>query len=197
MKTLKSYTQADFTNLKSFNSAISRVFGSIAQRNEQVQQLLVIAVNEAAKENEAGQVGNNLTWLSSILEQAENTKGVNVKRVASYVKEVLCNNTVAWDGKKKQLRKAKKDQPIEYTVQPLVSWMEHGKKETVAQAFDYGKRVTSSIKNAMDGEKGGLSLDEVLNAIIAAEGVTAESLMDALNSKGTTEQLAEALSKAA
>ena len=66
MKTLTAYNNTNVTNTKQFVTASKLVFGSIAQRNDQVQQLLVIAVGEAARIS-GGQVTNNLDWLARSL----------------------------------------------------------------------------------------------------------------------------------
>ena len=63
MSKLTTYSQANVKTTKDFTKACTTVFGSISQRNEQVQQLLILAVKEAAKESAGGQVSNNLTWL--------------------------------------------------------------------------------------------------------------------------------------
>ena len=176
----KSFNTTNVTSTKQFNTAIKAVFGSIAERNLQVQELLIVAVNEAARES-GGQITNNLDWLTSILGMAEETKGINLVKMVRYVKEVLCCNTVSWNSEKSRLAKvADKSVKLTYNVEPLTTWFEHGKKETVAKAFDYSKRVTSAINSAMDNEKGGLTLNEVMAAVMQSEGVTINELMNAI-----------------
>lgn len=177
---LTTYTNANVTNTKQFNGAIQTVFGSIKERNNQIQQLLILAVGEASREA-GGQVTNNLDWLTRILCLAEETKGVNLTKMVRYVKEVLCCNTVSWNSEKSRLSKvAKKDIKLTYNVEPDVTWFDYGKKETVAKAFDYGKRVTSAVSSAMSEEKGGLTLTEIMQAVIEADGVTIAELMQAI-----------------
>lgn len=48
-----------------------------------------------------------------------------------------------------------------------------------AKEVDWGKRVTSAVTSAMDDEKGGLSLADVMRAVMAA-GMTADEVMDGL-----------------
>lgn len=177
---LTTYTNANITTTKQFNGAIKTVFGSIKERNNQIQQLLVLSVIEASKVKN-GIVGNNLDWLTRILCLAEETKGVNLTKMVRYVKEVLCCNTVSWNSEKSRLSKvAKKDVKLTYNIEPEAAWFEHGKKETVAKAFDYGKRVTSAVSSAMSEEKGGLTLTEIMQAVIEADGVTIAELMQSI-----------------
>lgn len=188
---LKKYTSANVTSTKQFNQAISTVFGSIAQRNEQVQQLLLLAVGEASRES-GGQVTNNLDWLTRILVVAEETKGINLTKMVTYVKEVLCCNTVSWNSEKKRVTKRQdKDVSLEYNTSPDTTWYNHGKKETVAKAFDYGqKRVTSVVTQALAEDKGGLSLSEVMQAVLAVDTVSIRDLIEAMDEVNNIEQVA-------
>ena len=195
MTTLKSYTQADFTNLKSFKAAVKNVAGGTQDRFKQFQQLLIVGVLEAAKVSESGQVSNNLEWLSALLESAEAIKGFPTQRISKYIHNVLCCGTVKWDSKKKKLSKRTKDTALEYNIEPATTWLDHEKPEKAE--VNFGKRFQTAAKSALDAEKGGLALSDLVGLLVGVDGITAESLMDALNSKGTTEQLAEALAKAA
>ena len=180
MTKLTAYTQANVKTTKDFTKACSAVFGSIAQRNEQVQQLLILAVNEAAKKSAGGQVGNNLTWLSNILIVAETTQGINLTKIVKYVKEVLCCNTVAWNKKENKLTKtSKKDVKLMYNLAPESTWFDYGKKATVAKEFDYGKRVKSAIIAATDPEKGGMTHEQIVQAIFEA-GISIDDVLNAL-----------------
>lgn len=186
---LKTYT--NINTHKAFSKAVSDVFSGIAGRNAQVQQLLVIAVNEAARES-GGQVVNNLTWLSELMVMAEETKGINATKLSEYVRMVLCKNTVSWDKTKKQLKKKSKDTALEYDLTPAYPWFDHGKPDTVEKAFDYGKRVESAIRNALDPAKGGLTFAEVI-LHVAQTGITIQDMMEALNQLdkgGITEEAA-------
>jgi hypothetical protein len=174
---LKNFTTQNIQTSKQFNQALREVFNGIAGRNKQIQQLLILAVHEAARES-GGQVTNNLSWLSSVLEIAEQTKGVNATRIASYVKEVLCCKSVSWNDKKKALCKAA-GCVLTYNTAPDVDWMDYGKPDKVQDAFDYGKRVTSAIRNAMDDKKGGLTTAEVLQSVMDG-GVNSTDLALAL-----------------
>jgi hypothetical protein len=177
---LTNYDRNNVTNTKQFVKATANVFNSIKERNAQIQQLLIIAVGEAAS-IKGGQVTNNLDWLTRILVLAEDTKGINLVKMVRYVKEVLCVNTVSWNSEKSRLSKVSdKKVKLAYNVAPTVSWFEHGKKETVAKAFDYGKRITSSINSAMSNDKGGLTLNEVMMAVMASDDVTIADLMEAI-----------------
>ena len=165
---MKTYTNENISTPKQFNSAIKEVFGSIATRNQQVQQLLILAVNEAAKEVN-GQVGNNLNWLTMLLNQAEQTKGIALVKVVKYVKEVLCCNTVSWNAETAKLTKVKtKGVKLTYNTAPLTEWYSYGKKETLKKAFDYSKAVTSSITSALDEKKGGLTKLDIIRAVMGA-----------------------------
>ena len=176
---LAKYTNVNVTNTKQFAKACSQVFGGIKQRNEQVQQLLILAVNEAAKES-GGQVANNLTWLSELLKYAHDTNGINFTKVVRYVKEVLCCNTIAWSDTKKQVVKSSvKGVVLTYNTQPDTEWYNYGKKPSIAAAFDYGKRVTSAINSAMKEDKGGLSSKEVIDAILQSDGLNLNDLLEA------------------
>lgn len=188
---LKKYTSENVTNTKQFNQAISTVFGSIAQRNNQIQQLLIIAVNEASRVS-GGQVTNNLDWLTRVLVVAEETKGVNLPKMVKYVKEVLCCNTVSWNSKKSRITKRQdKDVSLEYNTSPDTTWFDYGKKETVAKAFDYGKkRVTSVVTQALAEDKGGLTLSEVLQAVLEVDTVNIRELINAMDEVNAVEQVA-------
>ena len=174
MSKLAEYNVKNVSTSKQFNKAVDVVFTGISGRNNQVQQLLVLAVNEAAREA-GGQVTNNLTWLSKVLAIANETKGVNATRIASYVKEVLCKNTVAWNKEKKSLKKSAQVAHLEYDIEPKTEWFNHGKADKVEAAFDYGKRVANSIMAALDDDKGGMSTGEVLQAVLKG-GITSVDL---------------------
>jgi hypothetical protein len=187
---LTQYTQANVSNTKQFNTACKTVFSSIQARNEQVQQLLIIAVSEAARKS-GGQVTNNLDWLTRILGMAESTKGINLTKMVRYVKEVLCCNTVSWNSEKSRLAKVQdKTIKLSYNLEPETTWYNHGKKETVAKAFDYGKRVTSAINSAMNQEKGGLTLAEVMQAVMASDDVTIAELIQAIEEVNPLQEVA-------
>lgn len=184
---LTKYTQANVTNTKQFTKATAMVFGSIKERNNQIQQLLVLAVAEAAKVTN-GQVGNNLDWLTRILVLAQETKGVNLTKMVTYVREELCCNTVSWNNDKSRLTKvAKKEVKLKYNLTPEKSWFDYGKKETVAKSFDYGKRVTSAIKAAMSTDKGGMTTAELMQAIIASGELGINDLMQAMETTSLDE----------
>lgn len=177
---MKTFTNENVQNSKQFNSAINEVFGAIGSRNEQVQQLLVLSVLEAAKLADNGTVTNNLNWLTSLLVKAEQTKGINLLKLVRYVKEVLCLNTVTWNAEKSRLTKVKdKAVVLQYDTAPTVTWFDYGKKETVKKAFDYGKRVTSAINNALDDDKGGMTKLEVVKAMLAS-GISGADMFDLL-----------------
>lgn len=175
---LKSYNQTNVTNHKQFTKAIKDVFAGVAARNKQIQQLLIIAVNEAARES-GGQVVNNLTWLSELMVLAEDTKGINATKLSEYVRVELCCNTVGWDKKTRQLKKKAKDTPLKYNLEPAHTWFDHGKPDTIEKAFDYGKRIESAISNALDPEKGGMTFAEVIKHV-AQTGITVDDLIQAI-----------------
>ena len=190
MKSLTAYSNTNVTNTKQFVTASKLVFGSIAQRNDQVQQLLILAVSEAARES-GGQITNNLDWLSSILKLAEETKGINLVKMVRYVKEILCVNTVSWNSEKSKLNKVSdKAIKLTYNIEPATTWFDHGKKETVAKAFDYSKRVTSAINSAMNNEKGGLTLAEVMMAVLSSDEVSVADLMTAIETINPLQEVA-------
>ena len=191
MATLKQYDSKNTSSTKQFNVALNTVFGSIAQRNEQVQQLLIVAVCEAHRNGADGMSTNNLDWLTRLLNLAEETKGVNLSKMVKYVSEVLCCKTVTWNTDKKRLaKKADKKIKLSYNVEPDCSWFDYGKKATVAQAFDYGKRVTSAINSAMNEEKGGLTLNEIMLAVMASESVSIADLMAAIEGINPIQEVA-------
>tara|TARA_B100001063_G_scaffold227047_2_gene237169 strand:- start:13711 stop:14277 length:567 start_codon:yes stop_codon:yes gene_type:complete len=180
MATLTTYSQANVKTTKDFTKACTAVFGSIKQRNEQVQQLLILAVQEAAKLSSNGQASNNLTWLSNILVIAEDTQGINLTKIVKYIKEVLCCNTVAWNKKDNKLTKtSKKDVKLMYNCEPESTWYEYGKKASVSKEFDYAKRIKSAIISATNPDKGGLTHEDVIKAIFEA-GITIDDVMNAM-----------------
>lgn len=184
---MKNYTNANTCSPKQFNAALKDVFGSIASRNDQVQQLLILAVNEASKDI-GGQVSNNLNWLTMLLSQAEQTRGINLLKIVKYVKEVLCANTVTWNSDKSKLTKVKdKSIKLTYCVEPTVEWFNYGKKETLAKAFDYGKRVTSAINNALDETKGGLTKLDVIKSVMGA-GFSGQDIIDLMGEIATQDE---------
>lgn len=180
MANLKVYTNDNVTTSKAFNTACKEVFAGVAARRDQIQQLAIVAVREAARES-GGQATNNLTWLSKLMVLAEETKGINATKLAEYVRLILCCNTVSWDKKTKQLKKKSKATTLTYNTEPTGTWFDHGKPDTVDKAFDYGKRVTSAIKAAVDPEKGGMSFKEVI-AAVAQAGITVDELLEAIDS---------------
>ena len=183
---LTTFDKSNVTTTKQFSKACQSVFGGIKARNEQVQQLLILAVNEAARES-SGQVTNNLTWLTELIKYAEGTQGINFTKVVRYVKEVLCCNTVAWSATKNQLQKtSKKDVVLTYNTEPESSWYDYGKANNAAKEFDYGKRVTSAINSAMKADKGGMSAAEVVAAILASDSINLDDLLNAVGTETTT-----------
>lgn len=177
-----AYTNKNITSLKQLNKAIKAVLGGVVERNEQIQQLLVLSVAEAAKEA-GGQITNNLSWLSNIIALADTTKGVNAKRITRYVVNVLCKETVSYNSETKQLCKKKsKEIKLKYDVEPAQAWYEYEKaKDSAKAAFDYGqKRVTNVVTAALDPEKGHLTVAELMQAVIASDSVNITDLMLAM-----------------
>lgn len=171
---LKQFDINNVQTSKQFNSALSDVFAGITGRNKQLQQLLIIAVNEAARIS-GGQVTNNLSWLSAVLAKADETKGVNGQKIALYVKEVLCCKSVAWDVKKLTLKKSPSADVLEYNLAPEVSWYDFGKDPSVKEAFDWHKKTLTAMKSALDEGKGNMSVMELM-AIAMEAGVTSVDL---------------------
>lgn len=186
------YSIENVTSLKQLNKAIKTVFGGVAERNEQIQQLLLLGVGEAARES-GGQVTNNLSWLSNIIMVADNTKGVNAKRIVRYVVTVLCNDTVSYNSETKQLAKKKsKEIKLSYTTEPQVEWYEYEKaRDSAKAAFDYGvKRITNVVNAALDEEKGNITLAEVLTGVLASESVSLNDLLTAMQSINPMQEVA-------
>lgn len=182
MATVKSFNATNVSTAKQFSKALKEVFGSIRSRQEQIQQLLVLAVGEAARES-GGQVTNNLSWLTAVLIEAEATQGVNFTKVVRYIKEVLCCNTVSWDAKKQQLVKvAKKDVKLTYCTEPTIAWYDLGKKNNVAKEFDYVSRAVSSFKAALDPEKGNVTETEIFTKLIVEGGASIDAILQAIES---------------
>ena len=177
---MKTFDASNVTNSKQFTSALTSVMQGIAGRNKQLQELLLIAVNEASKLKEDGTAQNNLNWLSLLLVQAEGTKGINLQKITMYVKEVLCCNTVAWDKKKASLKKAGGVDAIMYDIMPSVTWFEYGKKPSIAKEFDGAKSIKNAVTNALDPEKGAMTKAQVL-AVLATMDFSSEDLMNAID----------------
>jgi predicted signal transduction protein with EAL and GGDEF domain len=172
MTTLTNFMTKEFKNTKQFTKAVQSVMSGIASRNEQVQQLLIVATQEATK-------SNNLTWLSNVLAVANETKGINATKIALYVKEVLCKSTVAWDRKDQKLTKSKLVDKLDYDVQPASTWYEYGGKDKVEKAFDRAKDITSRINSALAVDKGNLDTAVVVNAILSSN-LTIEDILKAI-----------------
>lgn len=187
------YSIENVTSLKQLNKAIKTVFGGVAERNEQIQQLLLLGVGEAARVS-GGQVTNNLSWLSNIIMVADNTKGVNAKRIVRYVVTVLCNDTVSYDSETKQLAKKKsKEIKLKYSDGfGIPAWYEYEKaKDSAKAAFDYGvKRITNVVNTALDEEKGNITLAEVLTGVLASESVSLNDLLTAMQSINPMQEVA-------
>lgn len=180
---LTKYTTDNVTSLKQLTKAVKTVFGAVSQRNEQIQQLLLVSVAEAARES-GGQVTNNLAWLSNIIAVADNTKGVNAKRIVRYVVKVLCNDTVSYNSDKKVLSKKKdKTVKLDYNTNPDQTWYEFEKsKDSAKAAFDYGKRGVSAMIAARNKGDNPLSLGELFAQYLANEDCpdTIQDLMEAM-----------------
>ena len=177
---MKTFNTSNVTSCKQFTTALTSVMQGISSRNVQLQELLMISVNEACKLKEDGTPQNNLNWLSLLLLQAEDTKGINLKKITAYVKEVLTCNTTAWDGKKKCLKKAGGVDAIMYDIVPSVTWFEYGTKPSIAKEFDGVKSIKNAINNAMDSDKGNMTKAQVL-AVLATLDFSSEDLMNALD----------------
>lgn len=179
---LTTYSNENVSTTKQLNKAVKDVFSRIADRNEQIQQLLVLSVQEAAKES-GGQITNNLSWLSNIIARADDTKGVNAKRITRYIVSVLCKDTVSYSSETKQLSKKKsKEVKLSYDLEPAQEWYTFEKaKDSAKAAFNYGsKRVTNVVIAALDPEKGGLTAAELMEAVVASEKVSIAELMRAM-----------------
>lgn len=177
---MATYNSETIKTTKQFTRACNNVSKGFGTKSEEYQQLLVLAVNEAAREA-GGQVTNNLTWLTQALLTAKQTNGINFTKVVRYVKEVLCCNTIAWSAAKKQVVKSSvKGTVLTYNTQPETTWYNYGKEPSIAAAFDYGKRVTSAINSAMKADKGGMSAAEVVAAILASDSINLDDLLNAV-----------------
>ena len=110
--------------------------------------------------------------------QAEETKGINLYKIVTYVKEVLCANTAKWNDKKKTLAKLNKDTPLAYVIAPDVTWFEYGRPPSLTKDFD----VAGTLRRAIDSsrKKGNASNVEIL-AVLATLDFTTEELMSALD----------------
>ena len=176
---LKSFNSTNVTNTKQFTAACREVFAGVKARNNQIQQLLELGLAEAKRES-GGQVTNNLTWLSMVLNMAEEAKGINATKVAEYVKIELCLNTVSWDKKAKQLKKRGKDMTLAYKDSDItVAWYDYGKPDTVDRAFDYGKGIINAIKKAQDPEKGNMTAKDIIGCLAQA-GMTIDSILETM-----------------
>jgi hypothetical protein len=66
-----------------------------------------------------------------------------------------------------------------YNCQPESTWYDYGKKNNVAKEFDYAKRVKSAIISATDPDKGGMTHEQVIQAIFEA-GISIDDVLNAL-----------------
>ena len=175
---MKQFNGKNVTNTKQFKTAISDVFTGIGGRFNQIQDLLIVAVEQAATTNDAGQVGNNLNWLSELMNKAITTKGISYVKIEKYIKEVLCLGTVSFNHKTGAFSKKVGKDELCYSLEPKDTWFNY-KSGAPKPAFDYGNAVTTACKSAMNEKKGGLDLAHVLGHVMAA-GITEAQLGDAL-----------------
>lgn len=174
---MKTFNNTNITSTKSFLSACNAVFTGINGRNLQLQELLLVAVNEAAKVDKNDNPSNNLSWLSSLLVMAEQTNGINLSKIVTYVKEVLCCNTVKWDAKKQTLNKVNKDTKLEYCTNPMDTWFNHGKPNNLDKEFDYEASLSRALDKFFD--KGNKTIAD-LAIILAKKEINVNDVMLAM-----------------
>ena len=171
---LKSFDKTNITNTKQFNTALSSVFTAIQGRHIQIQELLILGLEQSVK-------GGNLGWVSDIYKLALNTKGINSKRMYTYIKEYMYGGTITFDVKKEVFKKSVKAEEIIYNTSVVATWYDFdksGKKEK--KEIDYLERISKSIVNAKDDKKGHHSQADIIKTILKS-GIELDGLLDILN----------------
>lgn len=186
MTTLKTFNAQNVTNTAQFSKALSSVFSGIQGRNNQVQQLIIIALEQA-------RTGNNLSWLMDILVHAENTRGINLKKIHDYIVTYICKDTVEIrtknkkvDGKPVKIRSlgTKKDSSLELIALEKIdtTWFDYG-KEPRLEDIDYKAKLSRALQTAVN--KGKLSADDIVDALMLAE-IPVTDMMKAFDSVSVT-----------
>jgi len=156
---LKTYT--GIMTDGSFNKAVNDVFAGITARQDQLQQLLVVAFAKAQQQREDGTTVDDFRWLSTILAKAIETKGLNSKRMADWINSCVSSpdtdRPLKYEQKTAQLKKSKAGIKLVYNVQG--TWYDYGKPDDVQKSFAFAQQLESLLKRASKAYNDGLMSD--------------------------------------
>ena len=141
---LKTFTPDNVRTDKNFRSAVLDVFGGAAARNQQIQQLTVIAINKAMTPaaDDPSRTVDDFRWLSLLADTFEKTRGLNLQQFVDYLKahikceivqpdKTVVTKSLVWDDKSKQFKKPVKGATVQY-MQITGTWFEWGKKPSLS-----------------------------------------------------------------
>lgn len=172
---LKAFNAASITTDGKFSAAIKDVFTGITARNQQIQQLLVIALfkAQAPASDDPARTVDDFRWLSMLADSFEGCRGLSLQQFTDYIKahvHTVDGKSLRWDSKTKQFKKPEKGVLMVY--KPLAgTWFEFGKKPTIASQFNLDKSFHAVLNKAAKAAKeGALSPEDLLlfNKIKAA-----------------------------
>lgn len=155
---LKTFTPDSVRTDKNFSTAVLDVFSGVSARNQQIQQLIVIAINKAQTPaaDDVTRTVDDFRWLSLLADKFEQTRGLNLQQFVDYLKaHIKCGDkSLVWDVKTKQFKKPVKGAAVQY-MQITGTWYEFGKKPTLAAAFNltgsFSSLINKAAKQAKDG----------------------------------------------
>lgn len=164
---LKTFTPDSVRTDKNFSTAVLDVFSGVSARNQQIQQLIVIALNKAQTPaaDDPTRTVDDFRWLSLLADKFESTRGLNLQQFVDYLKahvkceivqpdKTVVTKSLLWDVKTKQFKKPVKGAAVQY-MQITGTWFEFGKKPTLAAAFNltgsFSSLINKAAKQAKDG----------------------------------------------
>lgn len=153
-----------------FNTALKSVFSGIAAKQDQIQQLIVAAVNKASE-------ANDFDWLSRIAVCIEDTRGLKLAAFSDWVKAHIVTEegkpALDWQSDKRSFKLAQKGSA--WKCLPItLKWYEMGKKQKMEDVYSLTGALEKLLHAAAAKQKKGeLSATdaELLNKIA---GMTAQ-----------------------
>ena len=156
---LKSFNAATITTDGKFSAAVKDVFTGITARNQQIQQLLVIALFKAQSpaSDDPERTVDDFRWLSLLADSFEGCRGLSLQQFTDYLKahvQTVGGKSLRWDTKTQQFKKPEKGVVMVYK-QLVGTWFEFGKKPTLASAFSFDKSFHAVLNKAAKAAKEG------------------------------------------
>lgn len=182
-----------FASKKAFDSAVKKAFDGIKTRQDTIQSLLLAALANARKPrvDDATKSQDDFSWFTTIAVMAEETKGLNLKKIVDYIR-AMCDNSIVFDTKERVFRKHTKGTVINYMT-PDVPWYEFGKAQRIEDSWNLSKYL-GTVQSQLQKHLGELPPEamKLLNDITELQQKLAQAKLEAVAEESAPVQEAQA-----